>query len=308
MISPARWVAASDYPATTIPGLGMTRFSERLAELSIGRLQVDLQFEVGRGTTEILNDVSLGRTQIGDLYCAPLGSVEPIFSLASLPFVTTSIFQARSLLEIARTTYERRISQLGGRLLYVSPWPSTGLWSAVDIHSLEKFSRLRVRTYDDMSALVITAAGANAVSIPFGKIFEDLEAGRLHAVISSGDGEAGRRLQKYLPYFYNIQYATPNSFLVVNSAAYASLSSDLKAAVNQAALHTELELWGQISSRSERNRNEMIASGVSIRSDLIPEIRGVLNASARDAINGWKAATYPLGGTLLQMYLDSVNS
>ena len=306
MTNPTLWVAVSEYPAATIPGLGMIRFSEKLFELSEGRLQVDLQFEVGRGTKEILTDVSLGRAQIGDLYCAPLGGVDPIFNLASLPFTTTSIAQARSLLEIARIAYKCELSRRGGRLLYVSPWPSTGLWSTIDIYSLEKFSQLTVRTYDEMSALVITAAGAHAVNIPFGQIFRELEAGRLHAVISSGDGEAGHRLRRYLPYFYDIRYATPNSFLVVNGAAYASLCPALKAAVNQAALDTELELWKQILARSERNRKEMLASGVSIKSDLIPEIRELLNASAKDVIMGWKAATYPLGGTMLQTYLDSI--
>ena len=52
-----------------------------------------------------------------------------------------------------------------------------------------------------------------------------LADGSLNAVLSSGDGGAGRKLWEYLPYFSEITYSLPLSVASVNKAAYDGLSA-----------------------------------------------------------------------------------
>ena len=62
-----------------------------------------------------------------------------------------------------------------------------------------------------------------------------LADGSLNAVLSSGDGGAGRKLWEYLPYFSEITYSLPLSVASVNQAAYDGLSTDTRAAVDAAS-------------------------------------------------------------------------
>ncbi len=90
-------------------------------------------------------------------------------------------------------------------------------------------SGLSIRTYDKTSTEVFPGIGAKAALISFSDTMPKLADGSLNAVLSSGDGGAGRKLWEYLPYFSEITYSLPLSVASVNKAVYDGLSADQRA-------------------------------------------------------------------------------
>src|SRR6266542_2438301 len=148
---------------------------------------------------------------------------DPIFALPSLPFLVTSVADAKRLSDIARPFLAAVLEKKGLRLLYLTPWPPSGIWSKTPLKTASDLSSLSIRTYDKTSSEVFAGVGAKAASISFADTMPKLVDGSLNAVLSSGDGGAGRKLWEYLPYFSEITYSLPLSVAGVNKAAYYGL-------------------------------------------------------------------------------------
>src|SRR5437667_12808139 len=108
-------------------------------------------------------------------------------------------------------------------------------------------TRWLIHTLANTSTDVYYSVGARAASISFADTMPKLADGSINAVLSSGDGGAGRKLWEFLHYFSEITYSLPLSVASVNQSLYDDLSSDLREAVDSAGRQTETELWLALS-------------------------------------------------------------
>jgi TRAP-type C4-dicarboxylate transport system substrate-binding protein len=83
-----------------------------------------------------------------------------------------------------------------------------------------------------------------------------LADGSINAVLSSGDGGAGRKLWEYLPHFTEITYSLPLSVASVNQAVYDGLDPNLRETVDAAGRQTETELWLALSTRLQETMRD----------------------------------------------------
>src|SRR5437667_4238875 len=270
----AVWDMPTEYPQSAMPGLGITTFAKHLADLSAGKIQIKPSFDASSGirSAGMLAAVAGGRVQAGDAFAGALETEDPIFALPSLPFLATSIADAKRLADLARPFLAAALQKKGQRLLYLTPWPPSGIWSKAPLKNPSDLSNLSIRTYDKISSEVFASAGAKAMAISFADTMPKLADGSINAVLSSGDGGAGRKLWEYLPYFSEITYSLPLSIASVNQAAYDGLSPDTRAAVDAASRQTESELWLALSTRLEENYQRMRQNGVTIDSNPEPLI------------------------------------
>ena len=155
-------------------------------------------------------------------------------------------------------------------------------------------SGLSIRTYDKVSSEVFASVGAKAASISFADTMPKLVEGSINAVLSSGDGGAGRGLWKFLPYFTEITYSLPLSVASVNQDLYDALSADLREAVDTAGRHTEKELWLALSTRLQENYRRMRENGVTIDSSPAPAVVAALQSGAAAAQRAWCDRTGPI--------------
>ena len=297
--------AASAYPEGTLPGMGLSRFAKELGVLSRTQATVECHHDLPLQATSILHAVWHGDFQIGDLYCGALSTLDRLFQIGSMPFQSSTRASAMQLLAVARPYYEQAFERLGVRLLYVSPWPPTGIWTREPVHSKAEFERLRISTYDDMSADVVRSAGGQAVQMPIGEALSRLRNGQLEGVLSSGDGAAGQRLGKYLRCFYDIKYATPISFAVMNAELYLGLTVDQRRFVDQAAQAVERSLWCDLDGRIRRNHRHMMAAGVQVFSELDAKLKQALWEGGNKAINQWEQGACDQTASILGEYFPS---
>lgn len=298
------WDVPTEYPRSAMPGVGLVAFAGHVADLSAGKLTIRPSFDAAAGikSAGMLAAIAEGRVQAGDAFAGALEAEDAIFALPSLPFLVTTIADAKRLSEIARPYLSAALERKGLRLLYLTPWPPSGIWSKTPLKTSSDLSGLSIRTYDKTSTEVFQGAGAKAASISFADTMPKLVDGSLNAVLSSGDGGAGRKLWEYLPYFSEITYSLPLSVASVNKAIYDGLSPDQREAVDAASRQTETELWVALSTRLQENYQRMRQNGVSIDSTPSPAIVEALRSAAATAQRAWCTRSGPVCAEVLDAF------
>jgi len=298
------WTITTEYPATSMPGEGLRYFAEALFRESAGRIVVNPGFDASSGikSSEMIAALRDGRVTAGDAFAGAMGKTDPLFLLSSLPFLAATNDEARRLTQVARPSYGKRLAAEKLRLLYTTPWPPSGIWAKKAIVSPGDLQGLAIRTYDSTGVKAFTAAGAAPVNLSFADAMPKLIDGSVVAVLSSGDGGAGRKLWDYLPYFTEINYAVPLSLAMLSESAYSALPPDLRAAVDRAATATEANQWHLLETRLAENYGRMAANGVTLvkASAISTELRTLLSGSADEAIAEWKTLAGDAGVDLLK--------
>ena len=299
----ATWQAATEYPATAMPGEGLSGFAVAVAQRTAGALTVVPGFDGPGGlrSATIPAAVRDGRLQVGDSFAGSLAGLDPVFQLSSLPFLATNEAEVRRLLEAARPSYDRAFAALGQRLLYVTPWPATGLWSRDRVDGAAGLRGLAVRTYDAAGTDALRRAGAQPTEISFADAMPRLRDGSVQAVLSSGDGGAGRRLWEYTPWFTEIGYAMPLSFATVGQAAYDALDPAQRVAVDAAAAETEAAQWHRLADRTAANYDRMRQNGVHIVPPA-PDLLAALRDAAAGSLAAWRQQAGAEGAAILARY------
>lgn len=284
------WSMSTEYPATSMSGEGLRFFADALARESGGRIAVNVSFDAALKSADVPAAISDHRVIGADAFAGGLGQFDPLFLLSSLPFLAATQADARRLYAAARVAYAERLAQEGLVLLFATPWPPSGLWAKTPIITPADLAGLAIRTYDATSAQVLAASGAHPANLSFTDTMPKLVDGSIAAVLSSGDGGAGRRLWEHLRHFTEINYAVPLSLAIVNAGYFKALPDDLQATINRAADATEVRQWQLLETRLAANYARMAENGVTItKADaLSPELRALFARSARDAIDAWK--------------------
>lgn len=303
-VAQTSWEMPTEYPETAIPGEGVATFVRLVNERAGGRLTIKPSFDAKRGikSAQMIAAVQKGEVAAGDAFAGALGAVDPLFGLSSLPFLATSITDARRLTELARPVYEKKLAGFGQKILYTTPWPASGIWSKVPLDSAAALTGLSIRTYDATSTAVMNAAGAKAANLSFADAMPKVKDGSVVAVLSSGDGGAGRNLWDFLPHFTEVNYAMPISIATVNLAAYEALPADLRQVVDTAAKETEQRQWAAIRTRLDENYARMRANKVVIRDKVPADVAQALAQAGRGAVEEWRRSAGPDGAALLDQY------
>jgi len=288
------WRAATEYPATAMPGEGLTTFARRLLEHSAGQIQVRPEFDGPGGlrSATIPTAVQSGQLAVGDSFAGALAGLDPIFQLSSLPFLATTQADALRLYQAARPAYAAAFALRGQRLLYATPWPATGLWSQSAIDGPADLRGLAIRTYDATSTAALARAGAAATELSFADAMPRLRDGSVRAVLSSGDGGAGRRLWEVTRHFTAVGYAMPLSFTTLGNATYDALPETLQRATDQAAADTENAQWSALVERTVRNYATMRANAVEIH-EPSPALSAALRQAGDTIVTDWMATAGP---------------
>ena len=298
------WEMPTEYPATAIPGEGVATFAQLVNEKAAGRLTIKPSFDAARGikSAAMIGAVQKGEVAAGDAFAGALGAVDPLFGLSSLPFLATSIADARRLTDLARPAYDAKLASFGQKILYTTPWPASGIWSKEPLGGPAALSGLSIRTYDATSTAVMNAAGAKATNLSFADAMPKVGDGSVTAVLSSGDGGAGRNLWDLLPHFAEVNYALPISIATVNLAAYEALPADLRRVVDEAAAATEARQWAAIRTRLDENYARMRANKVTIQTEIPPAVAAVLAQAGRTVVEDWRRKAGPEASAVLDAY------
>ncbi len=293
---------ATEYPATSMPGQGVSTFAELVRAKTAGNVVIDASYDASKGikSADMIDAVQARKVDAGDAFAGALAAKYPLFGVSSLPFLADSLSKARNLNKAARPAYEKLLAAHGQKLLYTTPWPASGIWSKQKLDSVAALKKLSIRTYDATSQDVMQKAGARAQNISFADAMPLIASGEVNAVLSSGDGGAGRKLWEHLPNFAEINYAMPISVATMNLQAYQALDARTRRAIDQAAAQTEPEQWKRIDGRLQQTYANMRKNGVAINTSVPLPVQRALKDAAADSVKNWKAAAGPEAAAILK--------
>jgi TRAP-type C4-dicarboxylate transport system substrate-binding protein len=299
---PEQWTLANEYPATSLPGEGDEYFAKLVADLTEGHLSIVTMpdAKLGYKSREQLYAVEQGKVAMADTFGGALGDEEPVFALSSLPFAASGVAGARALYDAAKPSYEAAFARHRQKLLFTTPWPPSGLWTKGPADSLPAIAALHIRTYDRAGTEVFNRMGAKARLVSFADLGPLLASGQIDAVLSSGDGGAGRKLWEHLPHFTQIDYAIPLSFTTVSLERWEALDAKLRAALEEAGRRTEERQWKALDDRLERNYARMREQGMTIDTRVTPALAARLRAEGAIAMRDWAARLGPEAREILE--------
>ena len=298
------WRLADEYPATSLPGEADTYFAKSVAEKTGGKLAIEPVPDAKSGlkTREQLAAVQGGQWAMADSFAGALGDEHPLFLLSSLPFLAVSAEDAKRLYDIAKPAYEKVFAARKQKLLYVSPWPASGIWSAAPVGDAAALKALKIRTYDKTGTEIFARVGATSQTISFADLPAKMEAGEINAVLSSGDGGAARKLWEKLKNFSEINYAIPLSFATVNLDAWNALDAPTRAAVEAAAAATSERQWQAMGGRVAENYGRMRQQGMNIASPAPAPVMATLKEAAVQTLAAWEQQAGEEGRAILEAY------
>jgi TRAP-type C4-dicarboxylate transport system substrate-binding protein len=294
----------NEYPATSISGEADTFFAAAVERRSGGRVTIrpipDAQS--GLRSRDQLKAVTEGRFAMATTVGGTLGEESPVFLMSSLPFVTPTMEDARALYAAAKPLYETLFAERKQKLLYVVPWPPSGIWSAAPVNNIGALKALKIRTYDNTGTEVLAKVATTATLVSFTDLNAKLEAGEMNAVLSSGDGGAGRQLWKYLRNFSDVGYAAPLSFASISLVAWESLDDAGRAALSDAAHETTEQQWAALANRLSENYARMRQNGVTIDDKPPADVMAALRAAADTTITDWLTRAGPEAQRVLKEF------
>lgn len=294
----------NEYPATAISGEADSFFAAAVKRHSHERIIIRPipDAKSGLRSREQFQAVSDNRFALADSVGGTLGDESAVFLLSSLPFVTPTLSDARALSELAQPLYEQAFAEKKQKLLFVVPWPPSGIWSAAPLDGAAALKALKVRTYDNTGTEVMARAAASAAIVSFADLNPQLESGAFNAVLSSGDGGAGRQMWRYLRHFSAINYAVPLSFVSISRVAWDALDDAGRAALTAAARETAERQWSVLTSRLDENYARMRQNGVVIDEKPPADVMQALRAAADASIADWQSRAGPQARQVYEAY------
>lgn len=279
----------NEYPATSITATADLNFAEQVEKLSDGSLQVKTLQEIDnpyKGVDQV-DAVSSGKVEMGTIFGGILGAKDSLFLLSSLPFASKDFQQARAIYECAQPALEEHAKALDARLLYVTPWPPSGIWSVQPVTSEDDLKKLKIRTYDETSAAVFQRLGAESVNLPYSALAEKLAGDEVNAVLTSGDGGAGRKLWDYLPNFTAVNYSIPLSYTLINNGAWDKLNEQQQSVLTKAAQSVTEASWSGVEKRINVNYTRMQENKMTLNTTPSESVMDALSKAGAAETESW---------------------
>ena len=300
----AKWDMANEYQATSIHGEGDSFFAKTLREKSKGQIEITLHFgaSLGYKSKDQLDAVGDGAIPIADTYVGPLGGIDPMFLLPSLPFLAATTEEARILFEVAKPHYDAIFKANNQKLLYASPWTPSGIWAKKPVDGVGPLKNLKIRTYDANGTITLKEAGAAAIQMSWADVVPGLGTGSIEAVLTSAEGGTNAKFWEHVNHFTEINYAMPLNMVHINLDTFNGLSKDLQQAVLDSAAETAARNWKGLDERRQSNYAKMKANGVTVVQGVSADYLKALSVAGQKALDAWLAKTGSKGTAIIAEY------
>lgn len=302
------WDMPNEYPATSVQGEGDKYFGNLLKKESKGKIEIAHHFggALGLKSKDQLDAVGDGAVVLANTFIPPLGGIDPIFLLSSLPFLSSNTEEAKTLYEVAKPEYERVLSKYNQKLLYSSPWPSSGLWGKEALTNYEAVDNLKMRTYDANGTKVFRNAGSAPIQLSWADIVPQLSTGGIDGVLTSIEAGISGSFNDYVSHFTALNYDSTINLVTMNLDTWNDLSPELQKAVSAAAAGTEAHVWANTNNVVQETYTVARQKGLIVVENVPAGFRSKLQIAAKPVIKEWVKKMGPRGEKLLAKYRAAV--
>ena len=276
------------YPAGNFHSQGAKEFAKRVREYTGGTVDITVHpgGALGFKGPELLKTVKDGTVPMSDILMGVVQGSEKAFGISSLPRLVKSYDEAYKFYESCKSLYDKAAAKWNQKILYVSPWPPSGLFTMKEIKTGADIKGLKTRTYDKNGADFLANLGGSPVSLPWGEVYGALRTGMIDSVLTSAVSGRDAKFWEVLKYFKKIDYAYPLNMVVINLDYWKALTADQRAAMEKAAKEVQEIQWKKSAADNEESIKAMADNGM-ILSDTDAALAVELDRAADAIIQGF---------------------
>ncbi len=218
-----------------------------------GRINVTLASHAERSLSgaEIVRLVRSGQAEIGAGTLTTLSGDVPILDGVDLAGLAPEIGKARAIAKAILPTANRDLERFGVRLVITYPFPAQVLFCRQPFARLEDLKGRKIRTFGQSLVDLVTALGAQPVSIGFPEVYTALERGVVDCAITGTGSGASARWPEVTTHISNLPLSWAVAGYMVNLAWWNRLDPAVRTYLEATFAEMEAKLWelGDVGTR-----------------------------------------------------------
>lgn len=287
------WDMPVPQPAGSYITDNVTQFAKDVDKMTDGKLKIQVH---PSGTLvpgeQIKRAVQRGQVQIGVNLLSVWQNENPLFGIASVPFLANSWDESRLLWKDTKPVLNKVLAKQNLMVLYHLPWPPQGLFVNRELNKPADAKGLKFRAYNRTTARFAELMGMTSTMVEEAELSQAAATGIVESLISSGDPVVSHQLWSYLPYFYDMRAWIAVTHVFVNKRSWDALDQSTKDAVLKAA-----------KAASDRAENSSKKLANSLKSTLSDKGVAILKPNAK-----MQAEFERVGGIMRKEWLNNANA
>jgi TRAP-type C4-dicarboxylate transport system substrate-binding protein len=296
---------ANPNPATSLSGETDQMFVDLVKKKTNGAVNITAHFggALGYKGRDQYTAAEDGAIAFASTPFDKIVGLAPIYALQSLPFLTPTVNETKTMFDVAKPYYEKAFNGANQTLLYGAPWTPQGIWARKPIRSIADLKGLKMRTYDVTGLKTFIAAGAAPVQLSWTDVVPGLSTNTIEAVLTSDESGVNGKFWEYgVKYFNFLGYSMGISAVTMNQDRYKSLSADQQKAIRDAAVESEIWAWDKAKTRVASNKAIMLKNKAEYITDVPAEVIDHLKKAGAPLLKEWKAKMGPEADRILASF------
>ena len=294
-----RW----DLPTGFVDGNFHTRtlrdFAEDVRARTGGRL--DIRLHTNNSLLpfgNIRRGVQTAQVPAGEILLSLHGNQDPIMEADAIPFLAVGYDAAARLYAAQKPHLEKRMGELGLRMLYSVPWPGQGLYTKAAVNGPEELRGMRMRTPTPASSRLAELVGAVPTVVQSGEVPQAFATNVVTGMMTSSPTGVDTQAWDFARYFYTMDSWHPRNAVIVAERAFARLDAATRDAVLAAAAAAEPKGWQASREADEAAKARMAQQGMQVLPPPASVVAAMRQAGAQLA-RDWAARTGEGGQAVL---------
>jgi TRAP-type C4-dicarboxylate transport system substrate-binding protein len=302
-----RWQFATPYPDGNFHTINLRAFVKDFEDAAPGKIAVQVH---SNGSLlrmpEIRRGVQTGQAQMGEILLSAYGNEDPFLEVDGLPMLVVSFEQARVLHRLQKPYVEARFARQGITLLYMVPWPQSGLYSNVKLDSLEQLRGTKFRTFNAVTQRFATLIGATPTLVQVPELPQAFATGVVNAMVTSAATGVDAQAWDFVKHFVPVGFTRTKNAVFVNTRAFQGLPADVQGAIRAAATQAEERGW-DVARKEEQDKQAVLAQrGMTVTDPPPPALITELQKVGDTLVQEWIAKAGEDGAKLIAEYKAAV--
>lgn len=297
-----RWQFATPYPDGNFHTRNLRQFVEEAQSASGGRLAVQVHSNASLlRMPEIRRGVQTGQAQMGEILLSAYANEDPFFALDGIPQLVTSYEGAKRLMDLSRPFIEARMQRTGLTLLYMVPWPPSGLYTQAPLEDAEGLRGTKMRTFSPLTNRFATLVGATPTLVQVPEIPQAFATGVVNAMVTSAATGVDSQAWDFVRVFTPIGFTWTKNAVFANARALSALPAEVQAGIKAAAAAAEARGWAMSQQEEAEKKAALAQRGMQVR-EPTPALMAALKRVSDTMVDEWLATAGEDGKRVVDAY------
>jgi TRAP-type C4-dicarboxylate transport system substrate-binding protein len=213
---------------------------------------------------QIKRGVQQGQVQLGEILLSAYGNEDIFFEIDSIPQLVLNTAQARRLHELSLPFVEARFARQGLIILYMVPWPPSGLYTNAPVETIEALRGGRMRTFNAVTNRFATLVGAAPTLVQAAEVPQAFATGVVNAMVTSAQTGVDSAAWDFARVFTPIGFTRTRNVVFMQRRAFDALPAAQQEAIRAAARVAETRGWAASDEATVAMQNTLASRGMTV--------------------------------------------